>query len=233
MMRSSATNSRLRIAVLGGTFDPPHKGHLALGTLFARKLVLDELILMPVGKQPQKTHSTPAPLRLAMVRLAGNDLAKAMHHKGLLTKLTISTLEIDQTGPNYMVNTLRELRKKYGTEASLSLLVGSDQLIRLSTWYAWRELFQLSHICAATRPGFNYHNAPPEVLDQISQRKSNTDKIKSHSNGNILIDTSISLNISATELRGTLASARHNLHPPQNLLASVWQYIQDHQLYCY
>ncbi|WP_224788605.1 nicotinate-nucleotide adenylyltransferase [Pandoraea terrae] len=224
-----------RVGVLGGTFDPIHTGHLALGALFARTLALDELILMPAGQQPQKTGSTAAEHRLAMTRLAADGLADTMRAAGLRAQLTVSTLEIDRAGPSYTVDTMRALRTRYGPGASLSLLIGSDQLMRLNTWHAWRELFDFAHVCAAARPGFDRHNAPPEVRDEIVRREKTADEVQSSPRGGILIDDSLAVDISATELRAALAGAEHGsgpgARPPANLPAAVWQYIRDQHLY--
>ncbi|PTE01880.1 nicotinate-nucleotide adenylyltransferase [Pandoraea apista] len=220
-----------RIGVLGGTFDPIHTGHLALGALFARTLALDELILMPAGQQPQKQGSTPAGHRLAMTRLAAETLAAELARTQPATQLIVSTREIERAGPSYTVDTLRELRRDAGAQASLSLLIGSDQLVRLDTWHAWRELFNYANICAAARPGFNRDSASPQLRQVFAEREMSALGVQSTPCGGILIDDSLAVDISATELRATLAHARDAATPPANLPEPVWQYIRAQHLY--
>lgn len=228
---TSPAGSIRRIGVLGGTFDPIHTGHLALGALFARTLALDELILMPAGQQPQKQGSTPAEHRLAMTRLAAALLATELARTQPWTQLTVSTREIDRAGPSYTVDTLRDLRHDVGPQASLSLLIGSDQLVRLDTWHAWRELFTYAHVCAAARPGFSRATASVELRQVFREREKSALGVQSTPCGGILIDNSLAVDISATELRATLAHARDAATPPANLPEPVWHYIRAQHLY--
>lgn len=228
---TSFTVCQPRVGVLGGTFDPIHAGHLALGALFARTLALDELILMPAGQQPQKSGSTDAAHRLAMTRLAGDLLAADLRRTQPHTRLTVSTLEIERAGPSYTVDTLRELRAHYGAGASISLLIGSDQLVRLDTWRNWRELFDFANICAAARPGFSRDAASPGLQQEFLRREKSALGVQSTPCGGILIDDSLAVDISATELRATLATAQHGDQVPNNLPEPVWQYIRARHLY--
>ena len=220
-----------RIGVLGGTFDPIHTGHLALGALFARTLALDELILMPAGQQPQKQGSTDAGHRLAMTRLAAEGLAEELAVTHPSTQVIVSTREIERAGPSYTVDTLREMRRELGPAASLSLLIGSDQLVRLDTWRAWRELLDYAHICAAARPGFNRDSASEQLRQVFAEREMSALGVQSTPCGGILIDDSLAVDISATELRATMALARDAATPPANLPEPVWQYIRTQHLY--
>lgn len=228
---TSPAGSVRRIGVLGGTFDPIHTGHLALGALFARTLALDELILMPAGQQPQKQNSTPAGHRLAMTRLAAEVLAAELARTQPSTQLIVSTREIERAGPSYTVDTLRDIRLDAGPQASLSLLIGSDQLVRLDTWHAWRELFDYAHVCAAARPGFSRETASLQLRQVFAEREKSAIGVQSTPCGGILIDDSLAVDISATELRATLAHARDTATPPANLPEPVWQYIRAQHLY--
>lgn len=226
-----ASPTRKRIGVLGGTFDPIHTGHLALGALFARTLALDELVLMPAGQQPQKQGSTAAEHRLAMTRLAAQGLAAELAVTHPSTQVIVSAREIERAGPSYTVDTLRDMRQDAGPDTSLSLLIGSDQLVRLDTWHAWRELFDYAHVCAAARPGFSRETASPELRQVFDQREKSALGVQSTPCGGILIDDSLAVDISATELRAMLAHARDTVTPPANLPEPVWQYIRTQHLY--
>ena len=115
----------MRLGILGGTFDPPHVGHLAIAQDARAQLQLDRLLFVPAAVPPHKIGvvGTPAGLRMEMVRaaIAGADAFEA------------SDIELARSGPSYTVDTLRELTKRQpGTE--LFLLLGADQFRELSTW---------------------------------------------------------------------------------------------------
>ena len=133
-----------RIGVFGGTFDPPHIGHLITAIDVRSALDLD-VMLMVVANEPWQKASrkvTPAATRLAMVRAAveGEPGVEA------------SDLEIRRGGPSYTVDTLLELRRTE-PDAELFLLLGSDAAAGLDTWQRVDELPALCTIVVVERPG--------------------------------------------------------------------------------
>lgn len=134
-----------RIGVLGGTFDPPHVGHLVTAIDVGQALALD-VVLMVVANEPwqkaDRSDLSPAPVRLAMVRAAveGVDGVEA------------SDLEIRRGGPTYTVDTLDALR---GAEpdAELFLILGADAAAGLDTWHDPQRLTGLCRIVVVDRPG--------------------------------------------------------------------------------
>jgi nicotinate-nucleotide adenylyltransferase len=187
-----------RVGVLGGTFDPIHNGHLALARRFADVLQLTELILLPAGQPWQKAGVSAAPHRLAMTRAA----AGALNLPGV--SITVATDEIEHDGPTYTVDTLRRWRERESADASLSLLIGADQLVRLDTWHDWQQLFDYAHICAATRPGFDPSAASPAVAATIAARAASADVLRATPAGRLLIDTTLAFDVSATDIRAHL-----------------------------
>lgn len=135
----------LRIGVLGGTFDPPHIGHLLSARYVQEALSLDEVLLVVANEPWQKVGSrviTPAGDRLAMVRAA------AEGHP----RITASDIEIERGGPSYSIDTLEHLRKTYpGSE--LFLIVGADAAAGLSTWERASELPGLAGLAIVDREG--------------------------------------------------------------------------------
>ena len=115
----------MRVGILGGTFDPPHVGHLAVAQDAWSRIPLDRVLFVPAAVPPHKVGavSTPAELRLEMVRaaIAGDDRFQA------------SDLELGRAGPSYTVDTLRELTNRQ-PGAELFLLLGADQFRELATW---------------------------------------------------------------------------------------------------
>jgi nicotinate-nucleotide adenylyltransferase len=241
-----------RVGLLGGTFDPIHNGHLALAQRFADVLQLTELILLPAGQPWQKAgvDVSAAAHRLAMTRAA----VSVLNLPGVA--VTVATDEVERDGPTYTVDTLRRWREQEGTDASLSLLIGADQLVRLDTWHDWQRLFDYAHICAATRPGFDPASATPAVAAAIAARAAGADVLRATPAGCLLIDTTLAFDVSATDIRAQLrdrlderlanhaASAGANetneargnaaavdAGPESQLPAPVWDYIVQHHLY--
>lgn len=187
-----------RIGLFGGTFDPIHNGHLALARRFAELLKLTDLVLLPAGQPYQKHGVSAAHHRLAMTRAACASLALPG------VAVSVSTEEIELTGPTYTVKTLERWRAREGSDVSLSLLIGADQLVHLDTWHAWQRLFDFAHVCAATRPGFDLASASPELRRELSAREASAEVLQGTASGHLLIDTSLALDVSATDIRARL-----------------------------
>ena len=134
-----------RIGVLGGTFDPPHFGHLAAGLEVRHRLRLSVVLFVVANDPWQKSARhpvTPAPVRLEMVRAAVRDL----------DGLEASALEIDRGGESYMADTLTELRDLH-PGAELMMVVGSDAAQGLDTWKRPAELRELATTVVVDRAG--------------------------------------------------------------------------------
>jgi len=222
-----------RVGLLGGTFDPIHKGHLALAQRFAELLQLTELVLLPAGQPWQKADVSAAVHRLAMTRAAASTLALPG------TAVSVATDEIEQSGPTYTVETLERWRLREGADVSISLLMGADQLLRLDTWRDWRRLFDFAHIAAATRPGFELTSASPALARELAAREAGANVLRAQPAGHLLIDATLALDVSATDIRaqirerlaerGTEGSAPPRA--PASVPEPVWRYILQHHLY--
>lgn len=132
-----------RVAIFGGSFDPPHNAHVALAQTAREALALDAVRWIPAGQPWQKTRAiTPGEHREAMVRLAMAGLPGQC----------LSRIELDRSGPSVTLDTVLALRaQEPGTE--WVLLIGSDQYANLHTWRGWRELLALTVLAVAQRPG--------------------------------------------------------------------------------
>ncbi|MDR2870976.1 MAG: nicotinate-nucleotide adenylyltransferase [Xanthomonadaceae bacterium] len=127
----------------GGTFDPVHDGHLAIARA-ACEALNSEVTLMPAADPPHRAApGADAQQRCAMLELAIADDPR----------LRIDRRELLRTGPSYTVDTLQDLRSEYGEDAPLALLIGADSLLALPDWRRWRDLFALTHLIVAERPG--------------------------------------------------------------------------------
>lgn len=198
----------MRVALFGGTFDPPHLGHLAIAKAAADAFQLDSVLFAPVGLQPLKTNYPTSPFedRLAMVRLA----CKIDHrfHVSL-----VDAPRADGT-PNYTAETLATLRQQM-PDATLFNMVGADSFLTLRQWHESDLLLTLAEWIVVGRPGSS--------LDDLSSLRL-TPEQRSH----VRLLTTVHEDISATKLRQRLAAG----DPCQNLLPSeVEQYIRQHRLY--
>lgn len=233
-----------RVGLLGGTFDPIHDGHLALARHFARVLDLTEVILLPAGQPWQKPEVSAAGHRLAMTRLAAATLVMPG------VTVTVDADEIEHDGPTYTVETLRRWRAKStsNANAALTLLMGADQLLHLDSWHEWRELFALAHLGVASRPGFDFAALPPEVGATVAARRADAATLAATRCGHLLIDETLALDVSATEIRHAINTADLARHGDQGcqddwqtttpdglaagkVPATVWDYIHQHHLY--
>lgn len=134
----------MRVGIFGGTFDPPHLGHLMAASDAFEALGLDQLVFIPAGTQPLKAGNTmsPAADRLAMLQLlvAGDD------------RFSVDSMEIDRGGLSFTVDTLRSLRQRWpaGT-ADLSVLLGADAAAQFPQWKDPAAVLALAEVVVLTR----------------------------------------------------------------------------------
>ena len=210
------------VALLGGSFDPVHHGHVALGALFANLIKPDELRVIPAGNPWQKSAlRASAGQRAAMLELA-------FHEAGLT--ITLDRQEVERTTPTYTIDTLRNVRAELGAQASIVLLIGADQLQHLDTWRDWRALFDLAHIGVAARPGYSLTAAalPPAVATELQLRQGSLEQLRNTPSGHVYLAQTLAVDISSTQVRAALQRGEQaNTLIPRVVL----DYIQQHNLY--
>jgi len=213
------------IALLGGSFDPVHDGHVALAELFAHLLHPDELRIMPAGRPWQKQAGLEAgdADRVAMLELAFAHAA---------FPAIVDLREIERDTPTYTVETLRELRAELGPDASIVFLMGADQLQKLDSWIDWKELFALANFGVAARPGYRLDAAalPPAVAQELTPRLATPEEVRASKAGKVCLADTLAVDISATEVRAAL---KENAPSKVSALLApqVLDYIQQHNLY--
>jgi nicotinate-nucleotide adenylyltransferase len=154
----------VRIGILGGSFDPPHVGHLLAANDAFEALALDQLVFVPAAEQPLKAGLAAAPARdrLAMVRLlAGRD-----------PRFGVDTIEVDRGGLSYTVDTLRAFRERWPGPGPLALflLVGADAATTLPKWRDPEGIASLAEIVMLTREG-GTEGLPRGVSRRIRTRR--------------------------------------------------------------
>jgi nicotinate-nucleotide adenylyltransferase len=135
----------MKLGVLGGTFDPPHFGHLRLAAAALTQLALDKVLFAPVGVQPLKQdHPASAPeqrARMVELAIAGEP------------RFAISRADLDRPGPHYTVDLLAIIQGQY-PDAALWFILGEDSLGDLLRWRDPARIIQLARLAVLRRPGY-------------------------------------------------------------------------------
>ena len=194
---------RKAIGILGGTFDPPHWGHLRLAEHFSRVLQLDHIIWMPAGQPWQKSSDiTPAKHRLAMSEYAIETLHDLFVDHHIYTKIEISTLEMAREGPSYAIDTAKEIRALDGPETSISWLMGADSWANIKTWHQWPELPNFVHLAVASRPETDLSGANQANSSVFADKQTSDPQLLQLSpQGHVLFDQGLQINLSSSALR--------------------------------
>ncbi len=200
------------LALLGGTFDPVHLGHLRVAWEAAEALDA-EVRLLPARAPPHR----PQPIASAEARVALLRAALAGQNR-----LGLDLRELARPGPSYSVDTLTELRAEQGTQRPLLLLLGQDAFAGLPTWRRWMQLFQLAHIVVLTRPA----SLPiwPDSLQQQWRKRAVTAPaaLRATPAGAVFNLRVSALEISASQVRALLAAGREPRYLlPDALLADA------------
>jgi nicotinate-nucleotide adenylyltransferase len=194
-----------RLGLLGGTFDPPHYGHLLAAQEAAWQLDLARVLFLPARQNPLKRgeSNTAAEDRCHMVELAIADNPR----------FELSRLDMDRPGPSYTVDLLRELTRP-GCE--LFFIVGGDILPELPRWYAPSEILELATLVIANRPG----SPPPDAYQLAAQLPGTRPRLEA-------IDMP-AVDISSSDLRARVHAGQpiRYLTPP-----AVERYILERGLY--
>ncbi len=227
----------MRIAFFGGTFDPPHLGHIAIAEAARDRCELDAVWMAPVGSQPLKQGAASASFadRLAMVRLACEG------HPGLEASELDAPLRADDHGPvpNYTYDTLLRLRAELPSAGELFCLLGADSFRMVQRWHRGPELLLLCDFIIAGRPGFPLSDLdaylPPSIACEgphVTTQRTEwllRDRV-SGDTSRLWLLPDLEYDISATAVRAALdCSAGGETQPV--LAPSVARYACQHRLY--
>lgn len=201
----------MNIGIYGGTFDPPHWGHITAARAAMEQLKLDRLVLIPDRVPPHKAlpeGSASPEQRLEMAALAAAELGK---------RAEVSDRELRRSGPSYTSDTLAELRREYPEDA-LWLLMGSDMFLSLQTWHAPEEIMALARIAPFSR----------EAEDESAAFAAQQSRLERAYGAQIQIVQNPEVReLSSTEVRAALAAGRgSDLLPP-----AVYGYVLREHLY--
>ena len=193
----------MKVCLYGGTFDPPHNGHLAIAEQCQRMLKIDHFLFIPAFSAPHKTNTKTSSVkdRLAMLKLAIQPYAG----------FEISELEIDRKGVSYSIDTISQIKEYLCLRSdNLFFLIGADSLVELHTWRQPERILDESRVVVAARPHYSVEDVPVNYRNEVEVLS------------NPLMD------ISSTEIRQKV-----QLNEPIRHLVpkSVLDYIECHKLY--
>lgn len=197
----------MKIGILGGTFDPPHNGHLQLAEAALRQLQLAQIVFMPAKQPPHKLDDPISPLNTRVALLE-----RALRGK---PAFVISLLEAERAGPSYTVDTLRQLHHDMPARAEIFFIMGMDSLQNLPTWHQPRDIVKLCKLAVLKRPGyFADLNALEEKIPGIKRA--------------VVFVNAPEINISASDIR---ARASRGEPIDKFVPRAVAEYIAQHHLY--
>jgi nicotinate-nucleotide adenylyltransferase len=149
--------TKIRLGVMGGTFDPIHHGHLVAASEVAARFNLDEVIFVPTGRPWQKSQVTATEDRYLMTVIA----------TASNPRFKVSRVDIDRDGPTYTIDTLKDIQDLY-PEAELFFISGADAISQILSWKDVDQLWDKAHFVAVTRPGHELtlpDSAPTGAID--------------------------------------------------------------------
>jgi nicotinate-nucleotide adenylyltransferase len=198
----------MRIGIYGGTFSPPHNGHLQAARAFMEQMWLDILYVIPTAIPPHKQMDVPvSPAdRMEMCRLAFSGM------EGVY----VSDMEISRGGKSYTVDTLREL---WGEDRRLFLLCGTDMMLTLDQWRSPEEIFKLSYPVYIRREADASLDA--KIIEKIAQYHQKYGKV-------VRKIVTEPIELSSNEIRARLNEGKSISHL---VPAAVEAYIQEKHLY--
>ena len=231
-----------RVAFFGGSFDPPHLGHLAVARAAQAALSLDTVLFAPVGAQPLKPQGTSAGFdhRLEMTRRAiAGDSAFS---------LSLADAPTPSGAPNYTLETLLALRKGLAPGGELFCLMGADSFLNLRHWRRAAEIPFAAPLIVASRPGQPLDGLKAVLPAGLTMESTPGGQARSQPGGievrSYLLENiageqtpfyllpGLHVEISASDIREQVRSAAGGVPAQQDLLpAAVSDYIREHDLY--
>lgn len=181
-------DKKLKIGIMGGTFDPIHNAHLALAEAACEQLKLDYVLFIPACQPPHKENNnvSPADMRSDMVKLAIEDNPH----------FVFSDIELKRTGKSYTVDTLNELHA-LNSNAEYYFILGADSLFSINQWCRPEEIMSKSIIAAGVRDG-----------KTAEEMNACINELKSAFNADIRLLKFPDLDIASHDLRNIMAEGR-------------------------
>ena len=205
------------LAILGGTFDPVHTGHLRMAKTVST-LLSSKVCWVPLNESLHKPSTVATPdQRLAMLRIAVSGQAG----------FYVDELELQRGDISYTLETLKTFRRRAGPTARLYFILGMDAYRSLPSWHGWQQLLEYAHLVVCRRETAQRSSVSLQAFES-SHRVDTTGMLKSSAHGFVFFVDNAELPISATEIRAQFKSKGN---PSQFLDPAVYTYILQEQLY--
>ena len=216
---------KMRIGVLGGTFDPIHLGHLDAARAARHALALEKVLILPSQIPPHRARLPHASgyHRFAMAAIAMLDDPS----------FVVSDLELERRGPSYWYDTLRSLQEMGWSPEQLFFITGVDAFAEIATWHAYPAVLDAGHFVIVTRPG----HSPDAVRARLPQLASRFVEASAfghdHGEGGVVRTSLIFVDAPTTDVSSTEIRRRLQAGGPLAGLVpdAVDRYIRQHQLY--
>lgn len=193
----------MHIALFGGSFDPPHKGHLLVGLTLLEQHIVDEVWYVPVKKHPFGKNLSPDEDRVALLKAM--IASPLVQERGFRDRLKVSTHELDKNDLSYSLRTLTELSQLH-PEHQFCWVIGSDNVRSFTQWYQYQELLNQFVVWVYPRAEFPMTPLLPGMRSLQAEQ----------------------VTVSSTQIRECLAQ---NLPITELVEPAVEQYINTHHLY--
>ena len=211
--------SNMSVALLGGTFNPIHFGHLNLANCLVDYLQVESVRMIPCAIPPHReTPSVSAEKRLAMLQLAIDDHPL----------LTSDDLELRKSTPSYSIETVQQIRQQVGEETPLLFCIGMDSLLTIDSWYHWQQLLDYCHLAICPRPGYKLP-IKGHLAEWIEQNLcDDIERVKTLAQGCLHLCKIPLKDISSTAIRDSIKCVQSIDHLTPK---SVVNFITKHSLY--
>lgn len=193
---------RVRLGILGGTFDPIHFGHLRVAEEIGEEMELEKVYLIPGALPPHKERKpiTPFQHRLAMTQMAGQDSPR------------LETLDLEgrRQGFSYTIETLKEIHRLHDSRLELFFIIGLDAFLEINTWKDYEKLFDYANFVVLRRPGFPSQELEPFLFKLgVGFKRGSDQRDFIVPSGNALIyKETILMDISSTHIRELVAAGK-------------------------
>ena len=217
-----------RIAFYGGSFDPPHKGHLTIARRLTDLFSLDEFVFIPAFHAPHKKDKKPTSAfqRFAMLALATAEKQK----------MRVSKIELEQPEKPYTYETQAKLKRKAGAE--IFFVIGADSWAEIDTWREWERVLTQTNIIVVTRPGseIGFSHVTEKIRKRIVDLRKGKQLLDAGASQKatggerkIYITDAVNLDISSTEIRRKIRAEENDWL--ELVPRAVAKYIEKYEIY--
>ena len=213
-----------RVGVFGGTFDPPHLGHLLLAETIREQFALGEVLFVPCNEPPHKERP---------------DLTAATHRYAMVVAATLqnpafspSALEVNRSGKSYSIDTVRAIGDELGADTRLFVVAGLDSFLQIETWKESAALLEACSFIVVSRPNNSFDRVrealPESVHPRLTDTRGDAAPDTDQNDLRIYLSDAVHFDLSSTEIRRR-AQAGESIR--YRVTSEVERYIHTHELY--